>query len=56
MKPTVSVIVPVYNNCDGIKNILEALNTQDYPQDRYEVLLVDVKNYLNIIMKLLQFK
>lgn len=41
MKPTVSVIVPVYNNSDGIQKLLEALKTQDYPQDRYEVLIVD---------------
>lgn len=41
MKPTVSVIVPVYNNPAGIQKLLEALKTQDYPQDRYEVLIVD---------------
>lgn len=41
MIPTVSVIVPVYNNSDGIQKLLNALKTQDYPQDRYEVLIVD---------------
>ncbi len=41
MIPTVSVIVPVYNNSDGIQNLLKALKSQDYPRDRYEVLIVD---------------
>ena len=41
MIPTVSIIVPVYNNSDGIQNLLKALKSQNYPQDRYDVLIVD---------------
>lgn len=39
--PFVSVIVPVYNDPDGIRQCLEALEKQTYPDDRYEVLVVD---------------
>lgn len=39
--PFVSVIVPVYNDPDGIRNCLEALRSQTYPDDQFEVLVVD---------------
>lgn len=39
--PFVSVIVPVYNDPDGIRRCLEALEEQTYPNDCFEVLVVD---------------
>ncbi|NLG71009.1 MAG: glycosyltransferase [Chloroflexi bacterium] len=38
---TVSVIVPVYNGSRTIRDCLEALLAQDYPQDHYEIIVVD---------------
>jgi len=37
----VSVIVPTYNRPSALRECLEALATQDYPVDRFEVLVVD---------------
>ncbi|HLF86503.1 MAG TPA: glycosyltransferase, partial [Nitrospiria bacterium] len=37
----VSVIVPVYNNQESIKKCIEALLGQDYPNNGYEVIVVD---------------
>lgn len=39
--PTVSVVLPVYNEGDFIEGCLAAILSQDYPQDRLEVLVVD---------------
>lgn len=39
--PTVSVVVPVYNDPDGIRDTLSALTEQTYPADRLEILAVD---------------
>lgn len=39
--PFVSVIVPVYNDPGGIRNCLEALRSQTYPDEQFEVLVVD---------------
>ena len=39
--PTVSVIVPVYNDPEGLARCLERLEAQSYPKDLYEVLVVD---------------
>lgn len=39
--PFVSVIVPVYNDAQRIVTCVRALLAQNYPQDRYEVLVVD---------------
>ena len=39
--PFVSVIVPVYNDPEGIRDCLTALSEQSYPDDRYEVIVVD---------------
>lgn len=40
-RPFVSVIVPVFNDQEGIDNCVEALTTQSYPKDRYEIIVVD---------------
>lgn len=39
--PFVSVIVPVYNDPSRIQSCVEALLAQTYPQDCYEVIVVD---------------
>lgn len=39
--PFVSVIVPVYNDPEEIRTCLESLMAQTYPEDRYEVIVVD---------------
>lgn len=40
-QPFVSVIVPVYNDATRIRDCLDLLTSQDYPDSRYEVLVVD---------------
>ena len=40
-EPTLSVIIPVYNDPDGIRLTLESVTGQTYPTDEYEVLAVD---------------
>ena len=37
----VSVIIPVFNDSEGLQKCLEALENQTYPQDLYEVIVVD---------------
>lgn len=39
--PFVSVIVPVYNDPDGIETTLNSLVSQAYPRERYEIIAVD---------------
>ena len=39
--PFLSVIVPVYNDNAGLKELLPTLRQQSYPQDKYEVIVVD---------------
>jgi glycosyltransferase involved in cell wall biosynthesis len=39
--PFVSVIVPVYNDCEHIELLLKSLLGQDYPEDLYEIIVVD---------------
>jgi glycosyltransferase involved in cell wall biosynthesis len=38
---TASVVVPVYNDPDGVRTTLESLVSQTYPDERYEILVVD---------------
>jgi glycosyltransferase involved in cell wall biosynthesis len=40
-KMDISVIIPTYNRYDTLKLTLQALAIQDYPKDRYEVIVVD---------------
>jgi glycosyltransferase involved in cell wall biosynthesis len=37
----VSVIIPVYNDIDGLTSCVDALAAQKLPQDRFEVIVVD---------------
>lgn len=39
--PSHSVIIPVYNDPDGVRLTLESVTGQTYPTDDYEVLAVD---------------
>ena len=39
--PFLSVIIPVYNDNTGLKKLLPTLMQQSYPQDKYEVIVVD---------------
>jgi glycosyltransferase involved in cell wall biosynthesis len=41
MKPFVSVLIPAYNEEDDISKCLESILRQDYPIDRYEVIVMD---------------
>jgi glycosyltransferase involved in cell wall biosynthesis len=39
--PTLSVVIPVYNDPEGIRTTLESLTAQTYPIEAYEVFVVD---------------
>lgn len=39
--PQASVIVPVYNAADALPRLVASLRAQDYPRDRFEIILVD---------------
>lgn len=39
--PSVSVVIPVYNNAERLREVLQAVLQQDYPSDCYEVIVVD---------------
>ncbi len=47
--PFVSVIVPVLNMPGMIKRCLDALGTQTYPRDRFEILVVDNGSHDNTL-------
>lgn len=40
-QPSVSVIIPVRNESSGIYHLLSDLMDQNYPEDKYEVIIVD---------------
>ena len=41
MKPSISIIIPVYNDSSGLKDTLDCLVTQVFPKDQYEIIVVD---------------
>ena len=41
MPPSVSIIIPVYNDPVGLKETLDSLVVQIFPKDQYEVIMVD---------------
>lgn len=50
----ISVIIPVYNDPDGIEDTLNSLVSQDYPMDNFEIIVADngsTDNTINIINK-----
>jgi len=40
-KPFISVIIPVFNDTEGIATTLNSLLSQSYPKDFYEIIVVD---------------
>ena len=40
-QPTVSIIIPVHNDPNGISTTLTSLSKQDYPHDLWEIIVVD---------------
>ncbi|MGF1489458.1 MAG: glycosyltransferase [Prochloraceae cyanobacterium] len=44
----ISVIIPVYNDSQRLKICLEALENQTYPQDLYEIIVIDNNSEENI--------
>lgn len=40
-EPFISVIIPVYNSSNSLRNCLKALSQQTYPASKYEVIVVD---------------
>lgn len=42
--PSVSVIVPVYNDQNNIGSLIEALLKQDYPAESFEIIIIDNKS------------
>ena len=41
MKPRISIIVPCYNEAGFIKQLLQNIADQDYPEDKSEVFIID---------------
>lgn len=41
MNPFVSVIIPVYNDCKRLKVCLERLDSQTYPKELYEIIVIN---------------
>ncbi|MEM6521235.1 MAG: glycosyltransferase, partial [Cyanobacteria bacterium P01_C01_bin.70] len=39
--PFISVIIPVFNNAQGLALCIQALKLQSYNRDRFEVIVVD---------------
>lgn len=39
--PFISIIIPVYNDPEGVNRCLLSLENQSYPKDRFEVIIVD---------------
>lgn len=39
--PTISFIIPTYNACAYLERCLSSIRTQDYPQERVEILVLD---------------
>lgn len=46
--PFISVIIPVYNDYDRLKKCLEILDSQTYPKQSYEVIVIDNNSTDNI--------
>jgi cellulose synthase/poly-beta-1,6-N-acetylglucosamine synthase-like glycosyltransferase len=39
--PSISIVIPVRNEQENLDDLLEAISRQDYPRDRWEVVVVD---------------
>lgn len=56
MKPTISVIIPVYNEEKHIKKLLNSLAKQTLQQELFEIILVDGKSTDNTKKEILSYK
>lgn len=54
--PFVSVIIPVFNDSARLKSCLQALEAQTYPQDSYEVIVIDNNSTEDISAIATEFK
>lgn len=55
-KPFVSIHIPVYNETMGVlKKTVDGIKTQDYPKDRYEIIIADDSTNMNFLRKLERF-
>lgn len=52
----VSVIIPVYNERDKLRNCLEALTSQTYLESQYEIIVIDNNSEENIREIVSQFE
>jgi len=53
-RPSVSVVVPVYNEESGISSTIDSIFNSDYPQDKLELVVIDDKstdNSLEVIKR-----
>jgi Predicted glycosyltransferases len=41
MRPRISIVIPTYNRPERLKSCLEAISELDYPQEQFEVIVVD---------------
>lgn len=41
MQPSVSIIIPVYNDPEGLKETLDCLVSQAFPRNQYEIIVID---------------
>ena len=39
--PSVSVLIPTYNEEKSIKRTIESILTSDYPQNKFEIIIID---------------
>ena len=56
MKTSISVVIPVYNNEKAIRKTLSALINQDYPREKFEIIVVDNGSTDGSIEVVKQFK
>ena len=54
-QPMVSVIVPAFDNLDGLRRCLGPLMAQTWPRDRYEIVVVDNGSTQNVASVVAEF-
>jgi len=54
--PSVSIVMPVYNEEDKIERALDSIRKQDYPQNKIEIVLVDDESTDNTVKKAKKFR
>lgn len=56
LEPFVSVIIPCYNDQDGIRATLTSLSCQNYPKEKWEIIVVDNNSTDNTVETVRQFQ